>query len=78
MDKDLDSKLTVEEIKDFAKKTNIFFDDSVYHNMFNEIVQYRKIITEEDKVKPLTMEEIHKAGIFFKNKFDFIKFYNFQ
>lgn len=41
--------------------------------MFNEILQYRKIITEDDKTKPLTMEEIHKAGLFnFNNSIIYI------
>jgi len=66
VDKDLDSRISLQELTEFVKLANIHnFKEDDAEKMFNEITQRRVTIHLKQKNDPLTLEEIIKASTHF-------------
>jgi len=59
MDKDLDGKISFDELVNFVKEANIqSFTIDLLETMFKEITSKRSIIKQVDRVSPITFNEL--------------------
>ena len=61
IDQNLDDKVSVEELKAYAQRKYLPFEDHVYEEMFREATTGRGVVHERQRDMPLTLEEIASA-----------------
>lgn len=58
MDSDNDGKITLNDIKKFSEKNFIYLKDEIYQMIFDDCVKNRIVIYENQKQRPLAIQEI--------------------
>lgn len=61
MDKDMDDRVSLEEIRDYINLKQLPFDDDVPEQMFEDAIRGRGFINEQQRLAPLSHDEIAAA-----------------
>lgn len=61
IDKDMDDRVGLNELKDYVKLKELPFEPGVEELMFEDAIKGRGFINEEQRVKPLSHEEVATA-----------------
>lgn len=61
VDLDMDDRVSVDELKTYAKSKYLPFEESVIEDMFKEATLGRGVVHEKQMYMPLTLEEVASA-----------------
>jgi hypothetical protein len=61
MDTDFDDRVGIQELKDYIRMKELPFEEGVEDRMFEDAIKGRGFINEEQRVRPLSHEEVATA-----------------